>query len=467
MGRSEISLKRSIHGQEAHLCIVRVWLLSICLALSLGAPALQAQERLDLKEVRSARLSRLLSDLRSGHRNTVQVFWSEVEKQGTPLIEPISGDSSHFWVTFLWRAKEPVKNVLLVSRLTNESYAREVLSQNLMSRLPRTDIWYRTYRVRSDARFTYLLSIDDSLVPSDDEKNPGEREAKFRSDPLNPRHAAGEGSQSLVELPEAPLQDWWLPKSGTPKGELQSFQMQSHMLNSERKIWVFTPAGYQPGGRPYHLLILMDAEFYTQDVPTPVILDNLLAGAKISPTVAVFIGNLPANQPATRTTELSCYHPFTQFLAEELLPWIHKRFNVTSLPSETVIAGASRGGTAAACAALEHSELFGNVGAQSGFFVYKDRNWFKNADPGIAPDAESQEEMAWEQYGLVMQRFANAPRVEIRFYLDVGKFENNFHPSPLIASRHLRDVLTAKGYEVKYQEFAGHHSFVNWRGTFP
>lgn len=74
--------------------------------------------------------------------------------------------------------------------------------------------------------------------------------------------------------------------------------------------------------------------------------------------------------------------------------------------------------------------------------------------------------MAWEQYGTVMQRVAVTAKLPFRFYLDIGKYENNFRPSPLIANRHLRDVLIAKGYEVKYQEFTGHHSAVNWRGTF-
>lgn len=155
-----------------------------------------------------------------------------------------------------------------------------------------------------------------------------------------------------------------------------------------------------------------------------------------------------------------------EILGEELLPWIRARYRVSTVAADTILGGASRGGLAAVCAALEYPQQFGNVSAQSGFFVYKDRNWFKNADPASAPDAESQEEMAWEQYGTVMQRVAARPKLQLRFYLDVGKYENNFHPSPLIANRHLRDVLIAKGYTVKYQEFAGHHSPANWRGTF-
>jgi enterochelin esterase family protein len=34
------------------------------------------------------------------------------------------------------------------------------------------------------------------------------------------------------------------------------------------------------------------------------------------------------------------------------------------------------------------------------------------------------------------------------------------------SNRQLRDVLSLKGYDVEYREFAGGHSYVNWRGTF-
>lgn len=35
----------------------------------------------------------------------------------------------------------------------------------------------------------------------------------------------------------------------------------------------------------------------------------------------------------------------------------------------------------------------------------------------------------------------------------------------LESSRQMRDVLLAKGYEVHYQQFAGGHDYLSWRGT--
>src|ERR1044071_2514314 len=169
---------------------------------------------------RSLQIAELSRKLRSGDKRALALFWSKLRKEGAPLIETIPTDSDHHLVTFVWRAESPVTNVLLISGLTNESYSRTVLTENLLSRLPGTDVWFRTYRVRSDARFTYRFSVNDSLVPSEEEKDPATREAKFQPDPLNPRHVSGPTSDSLVELPGVPPQQWIQPRNEAPKGRL-------------------------------------------------------------------------------------------------------------------------------------------------------------------------------------------------------------------------------------------------------
>jgi len=66
------------------------------------------------------------------------------------------------------------------------------------------------------------------------------------------------------------------------------------------------------------------------------------------------------------------------------------------------------------------------------------------------------------------KQFIATPRLTLRFYLTVGKGE--FDPAGygwdgMVANRHLRDVLLAKGYEVHYEEYQGKHDFLSWRGS--
>ncbi len=62
----------------------------------------------------SPRLIALGQALESAKPGTLDDFWLEVVQQGTPLVEPIAGDDRHVLVTFLWRASEPVENVLVI-----------------------------------------------------------------------------------------------------------------------------------------------------------------------------------------------------------------------------------------------------------------------------------------------------------------------------------------------------------------
>jgi enterochelin esterase family protein len=112
------------------------------------------------------------------------------------------------------------------------------------------------------------------------------------------------------------------------------------------------------------------------------------------------------------------------------------------------------GGIGAACAGLLHPETFGNVLAQSGAFHR-------------APPSASAEESSSEPNWLVRQ-FISSPRKPVRFYLEAGSAEFNATgggDSILFCTRTLRDVLRAKGYEVYFQEFAGGHDYLSWRGT--
>ena len=105
-------------------------------------------------ELSSPRLSALRKEIQGGNRQALEQFWQAVTTQGAPLVEPIIGDDRHVLLTFLWRAKEETRNVVVAGGVAGNEF-----SENQMSRLLDTDLWHRTYKVRNDARFSYHLSL--------------------------------------------------------------------------------------------------------------------------------------------------------------------------------------------------------------------------------------------------------------------------------------------------------------------
>jgi enterochelin esterase-like enzyme len=385
----------------------------------------------------SPRLIALASQVRGGDAAAVGRFWEETAKQGTPLVEPVPADPSLARVTFLWRGDARTRGVFLLGSLSGEA---------LLARLDGTDVWFRSYTVRRDARFTYRLAPFRGPAP----KAPGKIRETATVDPLNPhRHPpTGPPLLSVAEMPDAPAQPWIARRPGTPAGVVKDgVTLQSAILKGGRPVAVYTPPGYAPGAESaYPLLIVFDGSAYRDLIPLPVILDNLIAAGRIPPVVAVLVGRLEAEE---RENDLSCSGSFSRFVAEELLPWARKGYRVTSEPAGVVLAGSSLGGLAAACAALERPDLFGNVLSQSGAF------WWK-------PEGDS-------RFEWVNRQLAARPRLPLRFYLDVGSLEARRRVGNGIdlsgANHRLAETLRAKGYDVLFAEYAGGHGYANWQGT--
>ncbi len=328
----------------------------------------------------------------------------------------------------------------------------------LMKRLAETDVWYLTVKLPKGARFAYTLSPNDPLTFGG--PRAAERMATARADPLNPRRwgcksAASEFEcMSSAELPGAVPQPWTIPNPGTPSGKIDKQKITSEILKNERNLSVYTPPGYRADGAPYALLVVFDESSYLSWVPTPVILDNMIAASKIPPVVAVLIAN-PSQE--SRSKELPPNPDFADFLAKELIPWTHAHYNVTSDPRQTVVAGSSYGGIAATYAGLRHSEIFGNVLCQSGSF------WW-------APERAHPEKLVDSSIegGWLAKQFIKSRKLPLTFYMDAGWFEVDMSGTGmgiLEPSRHMRDVLLALGYEVHYQESVGGHDYLSWRGT--
>lgn len=401
----------------------------------------------------SPRLVILQQELQNGNIDALKEFWQEVATQGSPIVEPITGDSERSWLTFLWQAKEDLNGVSVISLVTG-------LSDNKMTRMLDTDLWFRTCQVQNDLRATYQLEPDDPRNPRNDGEDMLTRFARYKHDPFNPNTFVFEKDEedpepfelirSVIEMPKAHAQPWILSRDDVSKGRVELHRLRSDILDNERRVWVYTPPGYSKQDVDCGLAILFDGQSYADKVPTPIILDNLLASGLIPPMVAVFPDSLGV---ATRIRELILHSPFNEFLAKELLPWIWENYSVTRNPERVVVGGASAGGLAAAYAGLEHPELIGNVLSQSGAFSF--------GQPGE------------EGYEWITRQFASKEKLPLRFYLDAGSLETKSlrdigeAPNLILANRNLVGVLQEKGYDVHYHEFSGGHDYISWRGTFP
>lgn len=361
-----------------------------------------------------------------------------------PLVEPRGDGSAR--VTFLWRGAETESVELDWPVWTPDR------TINRLERIAGTDLWAKTVTLPPRTRLAYRLVPDIGVSPRD---NRAAYRAAFAAraqpDPLNPRQwdaGNGAGVLSILELPGAAPQQWTERQAGAAKGSLAVHRLDSRILGNDREVAIYRPAGDVPVRQ---LLIVFDGERYRREVPLPTILDNMIARGAIPPTAAVFVSN---PSPEARGTELACNPTFSRFLVEELLPWIGERIAIPEKPRDRILAGASYGGLASACAALDYPEVFGAVLSQSGSFWWRPEAGSPRASDDAAPN--------WVAHQIT----ARAERLPVRFYIEAGQLETQADGEGIRdTSRALHAALRRRGYSAAYAEPPGGHDWFSWRGT--
>ena len=410
----------------------------------------------------SARIQALRKQIASGETNTAS-FWKEVAALGSPLVERLN---ANYWlVTFLWRAQHDTRSVLVTGSFNVPGPTRN----NLMHRIGHSDVWYLTVKLPKGARFTYRL------VPNNP---PGSEstQATAQADSYNPRRwdcpktAKKFSCRSVVELPDAAPEPWIVSNPGTPAGRIEKQTITSTIQKLERDLVIYTPAGYKTDGPPNALLVLFDGDdILSDDFQGQTTLDNLIVARKIPPTVVVMVDNVGDR----RLVDLVASPEFAEFMATELVPWVRAHYNVTRGPERTVVSGKSAGGLAAAYLGLRHPEVFGNVFSQSGAFWWSPEHSGGVCaskcpeDGGRRSDPDSRDSRTEENW--IAKQFVTSSKLPVRFFLEAGTFEVDKQGTGgdiLEATRTLRDVLLAKGYEVHFQQFVSGHDDLSWRGTF-
>lgn len=412
----------------------------------------------------SPRLAALKRELAAGQGDPLARFWEEMAGLGTPLFEAIPEDpEGRYLLSFLCRGDADTRSVTL----SGLQWPPGEKKDRQLEHLDGTDIWYsHPYEVGSAHRTTYRLIPNDPGHPDDPSQDDVEHHGL--PDPLN-RHPltlppdeshpelqkvfGPQWTISVATAPNAPTPTWTVMDPLAPAGHVEQLSFGSAVFRNERRIWVYLPPGYEEVGNPWFML-LFDAWQYLHIDRAPVVLDNLLAAGRIPPLVVAFVD--PLDVWTVRPSEMRSNPMFPKFVGDELVPWLASHYRFAADPARRIVGGTSLGGLAAAFVAINRPATFGNVLSQSGSF------WAPGPGDG--------------EYEGLARAIANGPLLPIRFSLEVGLLEGMLKgevafadnwPDVVVANRHLRTLLQAKGYDFVYREFPGAHDFGYWSVTFP
>lgn len=313
-------------------------------------------------------------------------------------------------VTFVHEAPAAREVLLFANRLTDETD----LDASRMERLG-VGLWALSLRMAPDWRASYCFvpHVGDGPAPWE----AAEGHAAIRAlldrgvpDTTDDRVVNRTGTAlSVVSLPDAPPQPWrGTPHAGRPP---------RHEV-AGRSVWVHRVGE----GEELPVVVVLDGEAWLDHHGLAEALDAAHTDGALPAHLAVFVAS---GSIADRWQDVGHAGGVTAFVATELLPWVHERFDVTCDPARTVVAGQSLGGLSALWAAARFPSRVGVAVAQSASL------W--SNDPG--------DELA-----------ASGGRV----LLEVGLQEWTLLP--------LHRDLAARVPQVELLEFNGGHDYACWRG---
>ena len=390
--------------------------------------------------------------------HALDAFWKQMKVRHNPIIESIPGHPDDALFTFIWEA---APGQVAVNTLFNGWFPLHAQRGfDTFTRLGDSNVWYTSYTLPRTAQFRYELVAPKGWHASPDRVTyftMDDKEYETFHDPLNPdlvdwndsivSHAQGPAAKTSVYLKK---------RSGVPAGVVENLEVDSEVLGNKRTVRVYLPPGYSSGGggKDYGLLLAYDGNQYTLAVPTPMILDNMIAAKAIPPVIAVFM------ESPDRDVEFPPNDDFQKFVGSELIPQVRAHYRISRDPSRNAVLGSSYGGLAAVYTGFVHPELFGNVISQSGSFAWAP----PPTDPVAAAQAPPPFRGTSADSGYLIKRVAEAPREKLRFYLDAGLWEGG---GMLSSNRLMRAVLVGKGYDVMYREEPGTHSSYYWMLRLP
>lgn len=312
-----------------------------------------------------------------------------------------------------------------------------------MTRIQGTSMWYVQRSFQPDDLLDYLIAVDDPMTPLAQERDIVGRIARhWRDDGLNPvRMNTAQATVSILRMKYArPFPDWAAMRH-VPRGSVQEHTINSSALDIQgRKLWVYTPAGYEDSGLDYPLLILQDGQWAVGALQVPEMADALIKHERLQPLI---IAMVQSGTQAEREREYVVNDAHYNFVTDELLPLLQSSYRIDA--ANIGIGGVAIGATAAMHAALTNPSLFSSlimISSPLGKGAYA------------------------EQVRAFAGRFGDAAVLPRRIFQSVGRYEAaGRFVKPALA---LRDLLQAKtGTYYRFCEIGSGHGLAAFRSILP
>ena len=224
------------------------------------------------------------------------------------------------------------------------------------------------------------------------------------------------------------------PDKAAPQGHTESLSWASTRLSGTRRAYVHLPHGYDRS-KTYPVFYVQDGVAFRRTGRLAALHDTLNWQGRISPAVLVFL------EPADRTDEYFFNPRYPEYLLLEVLPRIEDQFSVSKNREARGVWGASLGGLASLWTAMQHSDVFGRVIAQSA------------AIQGQPNQTYQRGATEW-----LLEQYRTSAALPLEISMDCGQLE-----WLLGANRRFAGMLFDKGYQHQYVEHPSGHNWVSWR----
>ena len=304
-----------------------------------------------------------------------------------------------------------------------------------------TGLWSVTVGPLLPEVYTYSFNVDGARV----------------LDPANVQIVRdGMRNESMLMVP-GPGSDLYAVRR-VPHGTLAKVWYESPVLGMERRMYVYTPPGYEEGGERYPVLYLLHGGGGDEDAWTTLgracqIMDNLVSENKCRPMIVVMTNGNPGEAAAPGAAPVRTEDPqdqgnifemgsrrFEESLVKDVIPYVEEHYRTMDGRENRAVSGLSMGGLQTMNLGFDYPESFGYFGVMSMGIVEGDpqgREWFPELDARM----QNLKQQGYELY-----------------WIGCGREDFLYQ-----AAKNLVATMEENDMKVTFRESGGGHTWSNWR----